>query len=333
MILLFAWVASLTVTSLTVTSSRAGEPATAGAGTATPLHPVVGESLGPARTPAVSVMRTTAASSPCVAGGTVELDPTKHLADEPLHIGTQTYSRTLKLCDHEVILTFDDGPSPRTTPLVLRALREAGVHATFFLIGRNSRAYPALARQEFQEGHTVGHHSDTHPSFTLRGFDEASAETDIRNGIAADESAVYGKGADPEHPHVPFFRFPGFADTVALRDDLDGRGIAIFGSDLWAADWLVMTPDQERSRVMRALDRRPLHNGVILLHDTRASTAAMLPALLHELKAKGYRVVHLAYRKDAPPPPLTTPRLGEPETERIIAHLRRPIVPDAHHLR
>ena len=264
----------------------------------------------------------------CIAGETVALDP----AAAPLHLGTQSYGRTLKLCDHRVILTFDDGPSPATTPLILAALEKAGVKATFFLIGRNACRYPALAQEEVAQGHTVGHHSNTHPSFTLRGFDEASAETDIANGIAADERAIYGAQAQPDHPHVPFFRFPGFADTDPLLRYLDARGIAVFGSDLWAGDWIAMSPEHERERVVALLKKRPLHNGIILFHDTKASTARMLPDLLRELKAKGYHFVQPVYRSDASTPPLTTPLTRVPETEAIIAHLRPPIVPNAHHL-
>ena len=265
----------------------------------------------------------------CIHEGTIALDPA---VGAPLHLGTQSYPQTLALCDHEVVLTFDDGPSPETTPRVLRALKDAGVHATFFLVGRNTREHPELARAEAEAGHTVGHHSNTHPSFTLRGFDEASAETDIADGIAQDERAVYGTKADPAHPHVPFFRFPGFADTPPLLDDLDRRGIAVFGSDLWAGDWIAMTPEHERQRIMALLAKRPHHNGIILFHDTKTSTAEMLPDLLRELKADGYRVVRLVYGKGAARPTLTEPLKGESETERIIAHLRTPIVPGSHHL-
>ena len=262
----------------------------------------------------------------CVAGETVALDP----AAAPIHLGTQSYAQTLKLCDHRVVLTFDDGPSPQTTPPILDALDEAGVKATFFLIGRNACRHPELAREEVARGHTVGHHSNTHPSFTLRGFDEASAETDIADGIAADETAIYGSEARPEHPHVPFFRFPGFADTDALLRHLDDRGLAVFGSDLWAGDWIAMSPEHERERVVALLEKRPLHNGIILFHDTRPSTARMLPDLLRELKAKGYRFVQPVYEPGAPAPPLTAPRKGEPETQAIIANLPTPIVPGSH---
>ena len=257
------------------------------------------------------------------------LDP----AATALHLGTETYPQTLQLRDHEVVLTFDDGPSPATTPQVLRALREACVHATFFLIGRNAAAYPQLARREVEEGHSVGHHSNTHPSFTLRGFDTASAEQDIKAGIAADERAIYGEAAQaPNHPHTPFFRFPGFADSPALLSFLDTDKIAVFGADLWAADWLLMTPDYERERVLDLLDRRPQHNGIILFHDTKRETAIMLPALLRELKRRHYTIVHLVYVPGAHAPALTAPRPGPSTTERVIARLHPPIVPGAHHL-
>ena len=265
----------------------------------------------------------------CIPERVLGIDPA---IGPPLHLGTQSYARTLALGDREVVVTFDDGPLARTTPRILQALKDACVHATFFLVGRQTRAFPALARREHDEGHSIGHHSDTHPGFTLRGFDEASAVADIDNGIAADETAIYGAAATPRHPHEPFFRFPGFADTPALLGDLDRRGIAVFGSDLWAADWLMMTPQSERERVMDTLRRRPHHNGIILFHDTKRSTAEMLPALLAELRADGYRVVHLVYAQGAPSPPLTDAAKGTPETVSIIDHLRPPIEPGTHHL-
>ncbi len=273
--------------------------------------------------------RTVASAPACGWEREIHLDP----ATAPLHLGVETYPQTLQLNDHEVVLTFDDGPAPDTTPQVLRALKDACVHATFFLIGRNAAANPQLARREVVEGHSVGHHSNSHPSFTLRGFDTASAEQDIAAGIAADERAIYGAAARPaDRPHTPFFRFPGFADSPALLSHLDAKSIAVFGTDLWAADWLLMTPDYERERILGLLDRQPLHNGIILFHDTKRATAEMLPALLRDLRQRHYTIVHLVYAPGAPAPALTAPRLGPSETERIIAHLPTPIVPGSHHL-
>jgi hypothetical protein len=109
---------------------------------------------------------------------------------------------------------------------------------------------------------------------------------EIDRGITAVDTALYG--APSAQPHTPFFRFPGFASTPALLDRLAERSIAVFGADLWASDWNRMTPNQELRLVMRRLDAN--RGGIVLLHDTKRQTAAMMPAFLHELKASGYRM-------------------------------------------
>ena len=91
--------------------------------------------------------------------------------------------------------------------------------------------------------------------------------------------------------HTPFFRFPGFADTKDLRRWLAANNVGVFSVDLWAADWIKMTPQEELKVVMSRLDR--LGKGILLLHDNHQWTADMVPMLLRELKAKGYRVVHM----------------------------------------
>lgn len=206
-------------------------------------------------------------------------------------IGLKSYPQTLRLSDHEVVLTFDDGPLPGPTGAVLDALARECVKATFFLIGRNAAQYPALVRREIAEGHTVAHHSQSHPEATLRGLPAAEAERDLVRGIAAVEKAGWGAEARPEAPHVPFFRFPGFADTPALRAFLASRNIAVFGADVWASDWKPMAPEVQLDLLMMRLDAAG--RGIVLLHDTRQQTVAMLPRFLAELKRRGYRIVHL----------------------------------------
>jgi peptidoglycan-N-acetylglucosamine deacetylase len=202
-------------------------------------------------------------------------------------VGRKEFPTTLPLADKEVVLNFDDGPWPGTTTAVLDALKRECVRATFFLAGNNAAARPELARRELAEGHTVAHHSFRHPLLDhMRG---PAAIAEIDRGIAAVESALYGTPA--AEPHTPFFRFPGFASTPALLDALAARRIVVFGTDLWANDWNTMTPERELRLVMARLDAN--HGGIVLLHDTKRRTAAMLPALLHNLKAGGYRVVHV----------------------------------------
>jgi peptidoglycan-N-acetylglucosamine deacetylase len=202
-------------------------------------------------------------------------------------VGRKQFPATLPLADKEVVLTFDDGPWPGTTSAVLDALKRECVHATFFLVGRNAAAHPELARRELAEGHTVAHHSFRHPR--LDRMKPEAAEAEIDRCFAAVDMALYGHATT--RPQTPFFRFPGFASTPYLLDRLAARRIVVFGADLWAGDWRPMSPNHELHLLRDRL--RAAHGGIILFHDTKRQTAAMLPAFLRFLKAEGYRVVHV----------------------------------------
>jgi peptidoglycan/xylan/chitin deacetylase (PgdA/CDA1 family) len=202
-------------------------------------------------------------------------------------VGLQNYPQTLPLGDHEVVLTFDDGPWPPTTPKVLAALARECVHATFFLIGKPASEHPDLVRRIAAEGHTIGHHTWTHRSLMQIPPDETTAEID--RGIAADEMALHGVATTT--PTTPFFRFPGFETTPATLELLQSRGIVVFGTDLWASDWNRMTPAHELKLITDRL--KIARKGIILFHDPKARTAVMLPAFLRYLRDNQYRVVHL----------------------------------------
>jgi peptidoglycan/xylan/chitin deacetylase (PgdA/CDA1 family) len=133
----------------------------------------------------------------------------------------------------------------------------------------------------------MGHHSYSHP--LLSHMPLARAEAEIDRGIATDELALYG--VRRTQPATPFFRFPGFASNSALLDRMNERGLMVFGADVWASDWVPMTPDQELRLVLSRIDQ--VGRGIVLFHDTKAQTAQMLPAFLHELKKRGYRIVHV----------------------------------------
>jgi peptidoglycan/xylan/chitin deacetylase (PgdA/CDA1 family) len=205
-------------------------------------------------------------------------------------VGRKHFPATLPLADKEVVLTFDDGPLPGPTNRVLDTLKSECVRATFFLLGRMTEKAPQLARRELAEGHTVAHHSYNHPWLAHLPLEKAMA--DIDRGIAADDTAVYGKAGTA--PRVPFFRFPGFVASPPLLDRMAARGIVVFGADVWASDWNAMTPETELALTLSRL--RQSHGGILLLHDTKRQTAAMLPGLLGALKAEGFRVVHIVPR-------------------------------------
>jgi peptidoglycan/xylan/chitin deacetylase (PgdA/CDA1 family) len=208
-------------------------------------------------------------------------------------VGLKSFPQTLPLRDHEVVLTFDDGPAPPNTVKVLAALAKECVRATFFLVGKPASEHPDLVRRIAAEGHTVGHHTWSHPSLPRIKPSEATEE--IGRGIAADEMALHGVATAT--PSTPFFRFPNFESTPATLDLLQTRGIAVFGADLWASDWNPMTPQQELKLLIERL--KIARKGIILLHDPRARTAAMLPAFLRYLRDNDYRVVHLVPRAEA----------------------------------
>jgi peptidoglycan/xylan/chitin deacetylase (PgdA/CDA1 family) len=202
-------------------------------------------------------------------------------------VGLKSFPQTLPLADREVVLTFDDGPYPPTTSKVLAALAQECVRATFFLIGLHAAEHPDMVKRIAREGHTIGHHTWSHPS--LMRIAPGRAVDEIERGIAADEKAL--NGAATTKPSTPFFRFPGFESTPATLELLESRGIVVFGADLWASDWNEMTPAQELKLVTERLSAA--RKGIILFHDPKARTAAMLPAFLRYLRANGYRIVHL----------------------------------------
>jgi peptidoglycan/xylan/chitin deacetylase (PgdA/CDA1 family) len=202
-------------------------------------------------------------------------------------VGLKSFPQTLPLADHEVVLTFDDGPNPPTTSKVLAALAQECVRATFFLIGLHAAAYPDMVKRIAREGHTIGHHTWSHPFMARIPFEKARSE--IERGIAADEMALHGVSTTT--PSTPFFRFPYFEGTPAQLDLLQSRGIVVFGADLWASDWNEMTPAQELKLVTERL--AAAGKGIILFHDPKARTAAIMPAFLRYLRENRYRVVHV----------------------------------------
>ncbi|CCE05434.1 putative polysaccharide deacetylase; Chitin deacetylase [Bradyrhizobium sp. STM 3843] len=229
-----------------------------------------------------------AASAECQREGT--LGTSRVLAVDPKiypRVGLKSFPDTLPLRDHEVVLTFDDGPSPPMTNRVLDALAKECVRATFFLVGQPASGRGALVQRIAAEGHTVGHHTYTHAH--IPRLTPAQAVEEIDRGIAGDELALHGVSTTT--PSTPFFRFPYFESTPAMLEFLQSRGIAVFGADLWAGDWNPVSPQQELKILTSRLEQD--RKGIILLHDPQPRTVAMLPTFLRYLKQHGYKVVHI----------------------------------------
>jgi peptidoglycan/xylan/chitin deacetylase (PgdA/CDA1 family) len=187
------------------------------------------------------------------------------------------------LADHEVVLTFDDGPWP-TTPSVLKTLADECTKAVFFPIGKHTTYHPEILRQVAAAGHTIGAHTWSHAHLDSKKLTEEQAREEIEKGFSAVKMAL---GSAP----APFFRFPALAHTQATLGYLGTRNIAMFSCDIDSFDFKSSGPDQIIQSVMTKLDKQG--KGVILMHDLQKHTAAALPTLLRRLKAGGYKVVQM----------------------------------------
>jgi len=187
------------------------------------------------------------------------------------------------LTDHEIVLTFDDGPWP-TTPAVLKALADECTKAVFFPIGLHTTYHPDILRQVLAAGHTIGAHTWSHAHLASKKMTEQMAKDEIEKGFSAVKIAL---GTNP----APFFRFPALAHTQATLAYLESRNIAKFSVDVDSNDFKSKSPDEVIKNVMTGLDKEPQHKGIILMHDLQKHTAQALPTLLRKLKEGGYKVV------------------------------------------
>ena len=198
--------------------------------------------------------------------------------------GTAQHAALPTLAPGEIVLTFDDGPRPESTPRVLKALADQCVKASFFMIGEPLRQHAALARQVRDAGHSVGMHGFRHEHFPQ--LPAAAQIADLDSMIASYRAAL---GAEP-----PAYRFPFLEETPTLVKALGERAITVMSIDAGAEDWLPdQTPQMLADKLLGQLAKSG--GGIVLLHDGQDQTAAALPFLLQALKAKGYRVVHLRW--------------------------------------
>jgi peptidoglycan/xylan/chitin deacetylase (PgdA/CDA1 family) len=207
------------------------------------------------------------------------------------------YAETLPLVDKEVVLTFDDGPLPPYTNKILDILAAECVKATYFIVGAMARANPDLVRRVYDHGHTVGTHSMSHPlHFRALGLEEAKAQVD--GGVAATAAAL-GDATKV----APFFRFPGFGHSAPVEAYAASRGLMVWGADAPADDWLRLGAHEVAKRAVRRLEGKG--KGILLLHDIHQRTVDALPILLKELKAHGFRIVHVQHATATRPATVT----------------------------
>jgi peptidoglycan/xylan/chitin deacetylase (PgdA/CDA1 family) len=227
---------------------------------------------------------------------TLVVDPNEHV-----RLGSFQYGESLPLLDHEIVLTFDDGPLPPYTNRILDTLASECVKATFFMVGRMVQGYPAVARRVYNEGHTVANHSQTHP-FTFHKMSVEHAAQEIEGGF----SSLYAALGDPKAV-APFFRVPGLLRQDSVERYLAAHNYMTWSVDLVADDWTHIKSQEVARRAINRVEARG--KGILLLHDIQPATALALPDILKELKARGFKIVHVVPATPDRPKTVTEPEL------------------------
>lgn len=178
-----------------------------------------------------------------------------------------------------IALTFDDGPYPVTTPLLLDVLAQLHVPATFFLIGRDAEQYPELTRRISLAGHEIADHTYSHPN--LDQLSDAAVREELLKGAAV----LHRYSADPAIDK--FFRPPHGRFT---EETIDVAQALHYHTILWsddAGDWRSV-PAKE---LADHLEQHATAPDIVLLHSGRLPTIAMLPEVVARFRKAGYRFV------------------------------------------
>jgi peptidoglycan/xylan/chitin deacetylase (PgdA/CDA1 family) len=207
--------------------------------------------------------------------------------------GFQNFKAYDFLKDHEVVLTFDDGPWPGNTERVLKALADECTKAMFFPIGKHAGWHPEILKKDIAAGMTVGSHTWSHKDLTKMSFEEAKNEVEM--GIAAVSVASGDK------PIAPFFRFPALRMPPEILKYLAARNIAIMSTDWDTFDFKARRPEQVLHSVQERLTKHG--KGIILMHDFQHATSEAVPQILSWLKQNKFKIVQVVAKKPLEPLP------------------------------
>jgi cellulose synthase/poly-beta-1,6-N-acetylglucosamine synthase-like glycosyltransferase/peptidoglycan/xylan/chitin deacetylase (PgdA/CDA1 family) len=222
-------------------------------------------------------------------GGTVTGVPDKILKGGPVIDTRNGRTTSLRVPDHRIVLTFDDGPDPKWTPRILDVLKEHDAHAVFFVTGTMVSRHPALVRRIVAEGHEIGLHTFTHPDLSYHSDRRIDWE------LSTNQLALTGAAG----VRTSLFRPPysSFADAMddkswPVAEHLGSRGYITVVNDADSEDW-------RKPGVAKIIHRITPKNGkgeVALLHDSggdRDQTLRALVRFVPRMQARGYRFQNL----------------------------------------
>jgi peptidoglycan/xylan/chitin deacetylase (PgdA/CDA1 family) len=167
--------------------------------------------------------------------------------------------------------------------MVLAALKHHCTHATFFSIGKHASYHPELLKEVAAAGNTVGSHTWSHADLSKKTTEQAIDE--IEHGMSDVHLALGNL------PEAPFFRFPALKHPPEVLAYLAKRNVAVFSADFDSFDFKMKKPEQVIKSVMDKLKKHG--KGIVLMHDFQQATAHASMQLLDQMKANGYKIVHM----------------------------------------
>ncbi|MEP6973902.1 MAG: glycosyltransferase [Spartobacteria bacterium] len=251
-------------------------------------------------------------------GEIVSVDETRHDGARQLAVGADGYLSATYLSfpefptlyhqgaggEHQVALTFDDGPDPKWTPRVLDLLKARGIKAAFFLVGVNAEKYPDLVRRIVAEGHEIGNHSYYHPNLAICWPEHIRLELNATQLLL---ETITGRSTTLFRPPYAADTSPSsLAELAPLRIANDMNYLVVL-ENIDPQDWA--RPGAEV--ILQRIKQQRRDGSIILLHDAggdRSQTLAALPQIIDWLQTRGDTIVPLSTligsSRDAVMPPL-----------------------------
>jgi peptidoglycan-N-acetylglucosamine deacetylase len=177
-----------------------------------------------------------------------------------------------------IAMTFDDGPSPETTPRLLDILKQRNIKATFFMIGQNAERNPAIVKRILAEGHEIGNHSWTHPQLSKLSDDRVTEEINKTQNAIKDASG-----------YIPVLLRPPYGAITARQKEWIEKqfGLSVIIWSVDPFDWKRPGASVIEQRILAGA--RP--GAIVLSHDIHKQTVDAMPATLDALAAKGFKFV------------------------------------------
>jgi peptidoglycan/xylan/chitin deacetylase (PgdA/CDA1 family) len=213
--------------------------------------------------------------------------------------------RSVKTERPVVALTFDDGPHPELTPQLLDILRQQGVRATFYVIGRNVDAYPEIARRIVAEGHEIANHTYNHPHLTKVGAARLDSEM-----TRTTDAIVRATGRRPTNMRPPYGAINARVEQALLQK----HGLDVIMWSVDPLDWRRPGAEVVRQRLVDGATP----GGILLAHDIHPGTIEAMPGTISDLKTKGYGFATVSQLLALQEPYRPRPAAGAPEPQTAV---------------